>query len=316
MEQYNVQRVLATALFGDVVLCEDRRTGDHVAIKRMHLAAAKDQKTLVDQKIVAENVDFEAQVNHTIHAAGGHPHVLRMRTEFVQHDYLHFVYDYCEGGDLLDKLAAATRFDRHTALTYFSDIVAAVHRLHEIGFAHRDLSLENVLLGGDNDCQLCDFGLACDAATIQTAVVGKKYYMAPEVVAGSNYDATKADVWSLGVLLFEMLSGGPLFNEAAPSDPRFLVLQSEGSTILFQDLVDTDIAHLLGDLLCLDPLKRPSMDTVLRHSVVVSARLSKRTPPSLISDCMAALATSNIVAYLNRVLFSPWQNPTAVSRAG
>ncbi|RHY44268.1 hypothetical protein DYB30_002056 [Aphanomyces astaci] len=320
MEAYTIERVLATALFGDVVLCQDIYTGEQVAIKRMDLAAAKNHKTLLDHRHVAEDVGFEAQVNRKIHAGGGHPHLLRMRTDFVQDECLHFVYDYCAGGDLLDKLARETRFGTHMALKYFCDIVKAVERLHEFGFAHRDLSLENVLLDADNQCHVCDFGLACHVATVHSSRVGKKFYMAPEVVAGEDYDAVKADVWSLGMLLFEMLSGAPLFGEASASDPRFHVLQTAGPATLFQGVEDSEIVQLLTELVSLDPLKRPSMHMILQHPVVRRAMVSKMETPSsssVVSGYMAGMASSTVVTYLNRLLLSPWRSldPRAAGRA-
>ncbi|GLE10938.1 hypothetical protein PINS_up023210 [Pythium insidiosum] len=100
--------------------------------------------------------------------------------------------------------------------------------MHSNGFAHRDLSLENVLVTDDNTCKVCDFGLAAVADQPSNETVGKMFYMAPEVLSGSSYDPKKADVWSLGVMLFIMLFGAPPVESAAPTDARFKIISTKG----------------------------------------------------------------------------------------
>ncbi|CAK4066784.1 unnamed protein product [Aphanomyces euteiches] len=316
MERYRVQRILATALYGDVLLCHDRRTGARVAIKRMNLAAAQEHKSLVEKRHVPEDVDFEAHVHYAVRAAGGHRNILHMQRDFVEDDCLHFVYDYCAGGDLLDLLRAHDRFTRDIAMNYFRDIVSAVQHLHKLGFAHRDLSLENVLLDASDVCQVIDFGVACSTSTSHSSRVGKAFYMAPEVVAGKTYDGCKADVWSLGILLFEMLTGRPLFDLAATTNPRFELFQAQGlAAIIDTNLVDENCMTLLSDMLSLDPHYRPSLATVLAHpAIVVPSKSGETMLASFMTNVVGAVASSGLAGYFNRMVYSPWTalEPTTV----
>ncbi|KAG6612200.1 serine/threonine protein kinase [Phytophthora cinnamomi] len=107
-------------------------------------------------------------------------------------------------------------------------VTLGLHFLHSNGIAHRDVSLENVLLRG-GVCKLSDFGLATDAERMCAEVVGKANYMAPEVVAGEAYAPVAADMWSLGIVLFIMLTGSPLWYARVPAEQEFTSTFSTGA---------------------------------------------------------------------------------------
>ncbi|KAF0700490.1 Aste57867_8974 [Aphanomyces stellatus] len=275
MNRYTIERTLARALYGDVVLCTDSVSGDHVAIKRMHIASADARTVVQDSRSVAEDISFEKQVNRAVSADGGHPNVLCMRDDFVEDGYEHFVFDFCAGGELFEATDRLDdqRLDAAKAQQYFVQIVHGVHFIHSRGFAHRDLSLENVLLDDADTCRVCDFGLAASLDTKQTRAVGKAFYMAPEVLAGLSYDAAVADVWSLGILLFILLTGAPLVEIADARDSRFQFLDTQGLRDLVQawhmaDLFDPQCLSLLEQMLSVDPIFRLSLDDVLAHPYV------------------------------------------------
>ncbi|GMF44073.1 unnamed protein product [Phytophthora lilii] len=100
--------------------------------------------------------------------------------------------------------------DERRSIHIMTQVFAGVNYLHQqIGIAHRDLSLENVLMH-NGECKVSDFGLSVAAKARCKERVGKEYYMAPEVVAGKTYDPVKADIWSLGIMWFILLTGSPL----------------------------------------------------------------------------------------------------------
>ncbi|RHY15129.1 hypothetical protein DYB25_000076 [Aphanomyces astaci] len=286
MDRYTVERTLSIALFGDVVLCHDNTTANDnrptsmVAIKRMDIASATARQVVGSPRHVAEDIEFERHVNLTLTRDGKrHPNVLAMRDSFVDSGVLHFVFDYCAGGELFqvtDDLPGH-RVDGATARRYFRDIVLGVAYVHAMGFAHRDLSLENVLVDANDVCVVCDFGLASSLTAHPTdqSKVGKAFYMAPEVVADAAlpYDLATADVWSLGILLFVLVTGAPLVELAALTDVRFQYLEAEGVRALVKSwdmmhLFDPQCMSLLEGMLCVDALYRISMDDILRHPYI------------------------------------------------
>ncbi|KAF0697543.1 Aste57867_11786 [Aphanomyces stellatus] len=271
MQRYSIQSVLATTHTGNVVLCIDTESGAHVAIKRVDTTTAGDRTATVD------DIAFETRVHTHVLADGGHPNLLTVcAAPFVDAGVHHLVLPYCANGELYDAVFASPTgtLDHDVARRYVREIAAAVLVLHTAGFAHRDLSLENVLLDDNHSCRVIDFGLAASTSSKRTEVVGKPFYMAPEVVAGLPYDAAKADVWSLGIMLFIMLSGTPLFDSAAASDDRFEYLADQGLASLVEsweiaDCFDPQSLSLLENMLQIDPTKRLTMAEVHQHPFVL-----------------------------------------------
>jgi calcium-dependent protein kinase len=230
LDDYVIQRRLAPALFGDVLLCQHKPSGDMVAVKRVLQSAANAQLTLASNKKVRENVALERALYHQLNRVGGHRHVLKLRDEIEFDGYLYLVSDFCARGELYELVSSAQdgKLPLPAVTRYMRQIASGVQFLHANGFAHRDLSLENVLVTDDDQCQVCDFGLAASTAKPSRETVGKLFYMAPEVLAGVQYDATKADVWSLGVMLFIMLIGAPPVETASSADARFRLITNKG----------------------------------------------------------------------------------------
>ncbi|GAB9462548.1 Camk protein kinase [Globisporangium polare] len=275
LEEYVIQKRIAAALFGDVLLCSHTPTGDLVAVKRVLLSAAAAQRTLATDKKVRENVALErALYRHlqTRNGGRGHANVLRLREEIEFDGYLYLVFDYCERGELYEIVSASTdgKLPQPTTRKYMRQIAQGVQFVHQSGYAHRDLSLENVLVTKDDVCQVCDLGLAASASKVSKETVGKLFYMAPEVLAGNRYDPTKADVWSLGVMLFIMLIGAPPVESAATSDARFRLITSQGVRKLIDrwgltSSLPAAAIDLLAGMLEVDATQRFTIDMVVTH---------------------------------------------------
>ena len=115
--------------------------------------------------------------------------------------------DYSPNGNLYQKLKVAKYFDEKTAYNYFRQTCSAVNFLHSNNLIHRDLKPENLLLDEKNNIKLCDFGW-CAELNLGNRVTfcGTFEYMAPEIVNELPYNSS-IDIWSLGVLLYELLHG-------------------------------------------------------------------------------------------------------------
>lgn len=306
LEQYVIQKRIAAALFGDVLLCSHTPTGDLVAVKRVLLSAAAAQRTLATDKKVRENVALErALYRHlqTRNGGRGHANVLRLREEIEFDGYLYLVFDYCERGELYEIVSASTdgKLPQPTTRKYMRQIAQGVQFVHQSGYAHRDLSLENVLVTKDDVCQVCDLGLAASASKVSKETVGKLFYMAPEVLAGVRYDPTKADVWSLGVMLFIMLIGAPPVESAATSDARFRLITSQGVRKLIDrwgltSSLPAAAIDLLAGMFEVDPTQRFTIDMVVNHPFLQapnqqpqpqqSASIFRRMPSSFASEIL------------------------------
>jgi len=166
-----------------------------------------------------------------------------------------------------------------------------VHFIHQNGMVHLDLSLENVLLTKQNVVKICDFGLAKEGKDFKLSTrPGKLPYMAPEIFELKEFDGQKADVWSLGVILWCLLTSLALYEVPADSDARFLRLRSgkKGIKELLQAFQVDGIPDIVIDLLCgmlhLNPQYRFNMNEVLDHPWLIDPLDSSSIPTSIASS--------------------------------
>jgi hypothetical protein len=160
-----------------------------------------------------------------------HPHIVQVY-EVGEHDGLPFFsLEYCPGGSL-DKKLAGTPLMAREAATLVQELALAIHAAHQKGIIHRDLTPANVLLAEDGTPKVTDFGLAKmvdeTGRTVTGAVMGTPPYMAPEQAAGRVQSIGPAtDVYALGAILYELLTGRPPFRAAVPMDTLQQVLSDE-----------------------------------------------------------------------------------------
>jgi serine/threonine protein kinase len=208
-------------------------------------------------------------------APRAHPNVVQVFDTFVQRSRVFVVMEHCARGDLLAELVRTqpqSRLDEQHALRIARQLASGLRFLHEVcRLAHRDVSLENVFVAADGACKLGDFGLSTRADAPARDCVGKTQYVAPEVVARPSYDPVAADVWSLGILLFMLLTGAPLLELASPASPDFEHVKARGCLGVLQDWrmasqLSPETLDLLDKMLQFDPARRlQTMADVLRH---------------------------------------------------
>lgn len=233
----------------------------------------------------------------------GHPNVVRAAgRSFVTETRLIAVLEFMPGGDLLDLVARHRRFDEPTSRHFFLQILRGLSYMHELRVAHLDLSLENIVLSRDHRvAKIIDFGLACRAElddggaekASACGARGKLFYVAPEVFADGSFRPRPADVWSLGIILFIMLTGSPPM-DAGPceKDPRFPYIRDRKiGTILKAWKLDEQISAPLLDLLCglltVDPDRRLTLAQVEAHPWVDPHGARARVTPTAASGAGA-----------------------------
>eukprot|EP00753_Platysulcus_tardus_P020702 PLAT8349.1.p1 GENE.PLAT8349.1~~PLAT8349.1.p1 ORF type:complete len:423 (-),score=150.86 PLAT8349.1:263-1414(-) len=196
---------------------------------------------------------------------------------------LYLLLEYYGGGDLFAAASDGGMMAEVSAARYLSQLMEAVQTMHELGVAHRDLSLENVMLTAAGDVKVIDFGMATllrrreDGSVLpcKPGHVGKYLYMSPEVYACKPYDARANDVWCCGVILFMLLTAAPPF-EAAHRRCRRFALHSAGGIVdvlrlwRYQDLLSPEVVDLLNGMLAVHPEERLTPDDVLAHPWLAS----------------------------------------------
>lgn len=143
-----------------------------------------------------------------------HPSICRVIDIFEDQKKFYFVQEYLSGGGLFDSLIQNVGFTENASATIVRQILSAIKFLHSKKIAHRDIKPENILFESNDaiNVKLLDFGNSRKMGENEAmhGVYGTAYYVAPEVLFG-DYDE-KCDIWSIGVILYMLLSGNPPFN--------------------------------------------------------------------------------------------------------
>eukprot|EP01134_Creolimax_fragrantissima_P003600 CFRG3600T1 len=164
-----------------------------------------------------------------------HPNIVDLYGTYESNGELTFVQEFCSKGELLDSIPLDQGLPEVQVIHYFSQIVAAVQFMHSLGIAHRDIKPENIVLSDDYTIKLVDFGEAVDTRRItNVGLAGTVPYIAPEVLdlharGGSlvHTDFKAADSWSMGVVLFGLLTGRFPWNTATMDNSEYK-LHSQG----------------------------------------------------------------------------------------
>jgi serine/threonine protein kinase len=198
--RYRLLEARAMGGMASVWRATDEQTGEIVAIKRLH-------PHLIADEAARERFRREVAAMEAVR----HPNVVAVRDAVLDEDEPALVMDFVEGQSVSEMAADGHRFSEPEALGVAAAVADGLAAVHEVGIVHRDLKPANVLIGNDGVVRLSDFGIAVGlmdetALTADDGVVGTLRYLAPERLAGSP--ATPAtDVWGLGTVLYEMLTG-------------------------------------------------------------------------------------------------------------
>ncbi|KAG1329740.1 hypothetical protein G6F62_007535 [Rhizopus arrhizus] len=172
-----------------------------------HLGTGKKEE--LENSRVVQFIKREIEIQAHLH----HPNIIRLFGYFHDETNIYVVLEYAEQGELYKKLEAKGRFSEAEAAKYIVQLSDALEYMHSFGVIHRDLKLENILLSKQGSVKLGDFGWSVhDPRPRRRTFCGTLDYLPPEMIA--NEPHTEAvDVWSLGVICYELIVGKPPFEE-------------------------------------------------------------------------------------------------------
>jgi serine/threonine protein kinase len=272
-------RLLGTGATSKVYAAVDTATGDEVAVKVFDKAAMVEvrRSMVADGEYAPEKavhrvrrrllkVVSELEISQTL----DHPNVIKYVGAYETSHRVCIVHELVEGGDLLEHLLANGKMSESRAASVFRQLLSALQYCHDRHVYHRDLKLENVLITSDGRVKLIDFGLSEVAAPGQTltTICGTPLYCSPEVLflhstaRRKGFFGGPADVWSVGVLMFALLTGCAPFD-----DSNFTVLREEiyRNTIAYPKHMSDQAKGLLKALLIFDAHLRPTVKDILAY---------------------------------------------------
>lgn len=219
---------------------------------------------------MTEKEQREAYLEAKILEKLDHPNIIKFVEVFrcnKPQATLNIVMSYAEGGDLQKRIKLQKKkgryFSENQIIDWFTQICLAIKHIHDKKILHRDLKSQNIFLTENGLVKLGDFGIAkCLNFTLEKAstIVGTPYYLSPEIVQNKPY-SFKSDVWSLGVLLFEMANLRMPFDAKSLPKLSLKIIRAEYGTI--NSAYSLELRSLIQTLLQVDPHERPSIHEIL-----------------------------------------------------
>ena len=289
VSEFKILGVAGEGGFSTVFEAKDAR-GEPVALKVIELSDLEPSN--------AKNIENEVALQLGV----VHPNVVRLFDFFFERSALVLVLEYCSGGNLFQQINGSTRLAPQRAKEIFLDVCQGIAAIHERGILLRDIKPENVLLDGAGRAKLCDFGWACEAkdASFRAARAGTAAYMAPEALAGRP-QGPEADVWGLGVLLYELsFNREPFIGDS----PKEVARAQRLGRPEFEPDCDPNMRELV--LRCLEPNEklRPSIAEILETPFFrdpSKAKASLSTARYTGKASLDSLQTLNIFSQKNSV---------------
>uniref|UniRef100_A0A672V1F8 Ribosomal protein S6 kinase n=1 Tax=Strigops habroptila TaxID=2489341 RepID=A0A672V1F8_STRHB len=235
---------------------------------------------------------------------GQHPNIITLKDVYDDGKHVYVVTELMKGGELLDKILRQKFFSEREASAVLFTITKTVEYLHTQGVVHRDLKPSNILYvdesGNPESIRICDFGFAKQLRAENGLLMTPCYtanFVAPEVLKRQGYDAA-CDIWSLGVLLYTMLTGYTPFANGPDDTPEEILARiGSGKFSLsggYWNTVSETAKDLVSKMLHVDPHQRLTAAQVLSHPWIVHCdqlpqyQLNRQDAPHLVKGAMAA----------------------------
>ena len=250
---------LGCGSFGRVFLVSHKETKELFALKTIE--KRKIMVTYGKLDIIYDEIN--------IHSKLLHENIIKVYNIFEDEESINIIMEYAQNGNLYQLIKKEKNgFSEAKAFDYFIQMINAVYYLHSNNIIHRDIKPENILISKDNKLKLCDFGWAKELTLEnRSTFCGTMEYMAPEIVGSENYDYS-VDIWSLGILLYELLFGHSPFKGNSTNN---IILNIKSHELNYDDKnkkISNSCKDLIQHLLNMNPQKRLKIKDILEHPFI------------------------------------------------
>jgi serine/threonine protein kinase len=202
ISDFDIGRPLGKGKFGHVYLARERKSGFIVALKILYKSELEENRV---EKQLRREIEIQSHLKH--------PNILKLYGYFYDNKRVYLILEYAAKGELYKVLQQSGRFSEEIASKYIQQMANALIYLHKKHVIHRDIKPENLLLALNGELKIGDFGWSVHAPTSRRQTLcGTLDYLPPEMIEGKEHNE-KVDLWSLGILCYELLVGVPPFEE-------------------------------------------------------------------------------------------------------
>ena len=264
METYKYKALLGEGSYGKVFLVISNITKKYYAMKTIDITQLNEQqkKEALQEAKILKKLD--------------HPSIIKLKEVFIAkkpRETLNIITEFADGEDLSKKIKNQIKlnkkFSEDQILDWFTQICLAVYHIQNNKILHRDIKPQNVFMTKSSMVKLGDFGISKNLNTTwEKAVtfIGTPYYISPEIVQNQPY-SFKSDIWSLGVLLYELIALKYPFD--ASSLPKLMIKIMKGQYMKIKDKsFSTELKNLVYMILNVDPVKRPGIKEILEMPIM------------------------------------------------
>ncbi|XP_028995574.1 serine/threonine-protein kinase PAK 6 [Betta splendens] len=243
---------------GVVCIATEKHSGRQVAVKMMDLRRQQRRELLFNEVVIMR--DYQ------------HRNVVEMFKSALVEEELWVIMEYLEGG-ALTNIVSETRLGEEQIATVCEAVLQALAYLHSQGVIHRDIKSDSILLTMDGRVKLSDFGFCAQISKDipkRKSLVGTPYWMAPEVISKSPY-GTEVDVWSMGIMVVEMVDGEPPYFSETPVAAMKRLRDEPAPTVRNLSQISPVLKDFLDRMLTRDPLERASATDLLEHPFLLQS---------------------------------------------
>lgn len=251
LSDFDLGRPLGKGKFGNVYLAREKESHYVVALK-----------VLFKSQILDSEIEHQVRREVEIQCRLRHPNILRMFGYFHDEKRIYLILEYAKNGALYKLLKEKNRFDEKTAAVYIRDLTKALIYCHSKKVIHRDIKPENLLIGYNGELKIADFGWSVHSpSSRRMTLCGTLDYLSPEMIEGKPHSYA-VDIWSLGVLCYELLVGLPPFDA---KDTHQTYKKIRYVIIHYPEYISQKAKDLMSKLLVVNPENRLPLTKVLQH---------------------------------------------------
>ncbi|KAL7750057.1 Protein kinase [Sorochytrium milnesiophthora] len=256
---YMRQKKIGQGASGCVYIARQLMTSRSVAIKTMELAKQPRPELIVDEILIMKE--------------STHPNIVNYLDSYLVKNELWVIMELMEGGPLNEVIENAVSLHEDVIARITRETLAGLSHLHSKSIIHRDIKSDNLLLDSHGRVKITDFGFCAklnDDRSKRVTMVGTPYWMAPEVVKQKEY-SYKIDIWSLGIMVIEMIEGEPPYLDEEPLKALYLIATHGTPKLKRPEKVSASCKDFLAASLNVNPAKRASSNDLLRHEFLAKA---------------------------------------------